>query len=88
MTLVGAINNISLVLPPYPPLTQPGLIDESQFCDSLNRPASCAGLQVCHCTHRLKVKLNSVVELILVDVTESKFHLKINVTVNQKCFWF
>ncbi|KAI8121740.1 hypothetical protein FF38_00341 [Lucilia cuprina] len=71
LTIVGAINNLSLVFPDYPPLTQPEDIDESQFCDDLNWPAKCAGNHLCPCIHRLQVERNSIVELIIVDESEN-----------------
>ena len=73
MTIVGAINNLSLVFPDYPPLTQPGNIDESQFCDEFDWPAHCVGRRLCPCIHRLQVRLNSIVELVVVDESESRF---------------
>lgn len=84
LTIVGAINNLSLVFPDYPPLTQPSNIDESQFCDDLNWPAKCAGNRLCPCVHRLKVKFNSIVELIIVDESESKCLFK-KLTKRQFC---
>ncbi|KAM7364393.1 uncharacterized protein ACRADG_000906 [Cochliomyia hominivorax] len=71
LTIVGAINNLSLVFPDYPPLTQPGNIKESQFCNDLNWPEKCIGNHLCPCIHRLKVELNSIVELIIVDESEN-----------------
>lgn len=70
---MGAINNLSLVFPDYPPLTQPRDIDESQFCDEGNWPTRCAGNRLCTCVHRLQVRRNSIVELIIVDESESKY---------------
>ncbi|XP_011194194.2 uncharacterized protein LOC105219623 [Zeugodacus cucurbitae] len=70
LTIVGAINNLSFVFPSYPPLTQPEAINDTQFCTELERPAACRGNRLCPCVHRLRVRLGSIVELILVDETE------------------
>ena len=37
------------------------------FCDQFTKPARCDNSQICNCIHRLKIKLNSIVELIIVD---------------------
>ena len=63
---MASINNISMSLPPHSLLTQPEESKESSFCSSETRPASCTD-KTCRCTHRLKVKKNSIVELIIVD---------------------
>lgn len=67
--LVGAINNISFVFPPFSPLTQPEHLNDNLFCDEANIPERCEGKRICPCVHRLKVKLNSIVELVVVDET-------------------
>lgn len=64
---VGAINNISTMFPPFSPLTQPEEVKENLFCDEENVPKMCANVKICHCIHRLKVRKNSIVELIVVD---------------------
>lgn len=69
---MGAINNLSLVFPDYPPLTQPSDINESDFCDEGQRPSHCVGKRLCSCIHRLRVNLNSIVELIVVDESQGK----------------
>lgn len=69
--LIGAINNLSFVFPSFPVLTQPGEIQFDTFCDEQNVPARCTNIEFCPCTHRLKVKLNSIVELTIIDETES-----------------
>lgn len=65
--LVGYLNNITYKSPPFPLLTQPEEIREEMFCDDENLPQHCNGRTVCPCLHRLKVKLNSIVEIVLVD---------------------
>jgi hypothetical protein len=69
LIMVAAINNFSFTFPSFSPLTQPEQVKDSAFCDEENIPESCADNEICHCTHRLKVKLNSIVELIVVDET-------------------
>lgn len=62
---VGTINGISSYLPSSPILTQSNF-DESLYCNNTSRPPSCTS-GICHCVHRLKVALNSVVELVIID---------------------
>ena len=69
---ISNINNISFHFPSFPLLTQPEEIDEKMFCDEFNIPERCLGKSVCPCVHRLKVKLNSIVELVIVDQSPSK----------------
>ena len=69
IVLVGAVNNISFTFPSFNPLTQPENVVDSVFCDAYNLPASCTGSKVCQCVHRLKVKKDAIVELIIVDET-------------------
>ena len=71
LTGIGAINNISVTFPASPPLTQFKDIDESEFCDSNKKPKHCEGKSLCPCIHVLKVKKNSIVEIIVVDVTNA-----------------
>lgn len=70
------MNHISLVLQPFPLLPQRESIKPESFCNSTNLPSSCIKEQ-CACTHVLQVKLNSIVELVLVnDGKFQKFILK------------
>lgn len=63
-------------MPKFPLLTQPGQINEKMFCnESDERSEYCpADLDICFCTHRLKVKLNSIVEFYIVDLTDEMTH--------------
>lgn len=63
----AAINNISFTQPSFSILTQTDEISDDMFCDQDSLPERCAERTICHCTHRLKVKLNSVVEMVLID---------------------
>lgn len=70
INLVGTINNISLTFPSISLLTQPKDIKENLFCSVNNLPEKCYGIDQCPCIHRLKIKLNSIVEFLIVDETE------------------
>lgn len=52
-------------LPAFPLLTQPELIKDTSFCNS-STVSNCKE-EFCSCTHVIDVKLNSLVELILID---------------------
>lgn len=77
VNLMGGINNITFRFPSFPLLTQPDEIREDMFCDEDSlRTAECSadksGGQLCACIHRLKIKLNSIVEMIIIDDHPSK----------------
>lgn len=73
---VGSINNISLTFPHFPLLSQPDEIDEKIFCDYTNKvDRKCIEKSsVCRCIHRMKVKLGSIVELLIYDIDDSLTH--------------
>lgn len=65
---VGVINKISTTFPSFSLLTQPEEIREDVFCDyEQKKSVNCSKSQICHCVHRLKVKMNSIVELTVFD---------------------
>lgn len=72
----GSINNISLVTPHFSLLSQPEEIDESIFCDvsNKNNKKCMENSELCTCIHRLKVKLGSIVEFVLIDIDDSLTH--------------
>ncbi|XP_040166098.1 laccase-2-like [Anopheles arabiensis] len=80
---IGATNMISFVPPSFPLLIQPELIvdENAQFCNVSHRPAYCTDDHLCFCTHRMKVKHNDVIEIVLYDTAEVRqkfyhpFHL-------------
>uniref|UniRef100_A0A182KC40 Uncharacterized protein n=1 Tax=Anopheles christyi TaxID=43041 RepID=A0A182KC40_9DIPT len=80
---IGATNMISFVSPSFPLLIQPELIvdENAQFCNVSHRPAYCTDDHLCFCTHRMKVKPNDVIEIVLYDTAEMRqkfyhpFHL-------------
>uniref|UniRef100_A0A8W7K8J2 Multicopper oxidase n=2 Tax=Anopheles albimanus TaxID=7167 RepID=A0A8W7K8J2_ANOAL len=68
---IGVTNNISMVFPAFPLLTQPELITSDKlFCNDTHRPDHCRPHHACFCLHRLKVNLNDVVEMSLIDDAE------------------
>lgn len=69
----ATLNNISLAAPPYSLLTQSEMINEQMFCNADNLPKHCQAGQFCRCTHRVKVKKDSIVEVVLVDEEHSKY---------------
>lgn len=75
--MMGAINDISFTFPPFSPLTQPEEVGKFPFCDVNNKPDSCKGKKICPCVHRLKVKLNSVVTIVVVDETDGKLIIEL-----------
>jgi hypothetical protein len=77
VVLIGAVNNLTFNFPSISLLSQTDEIKEDMFCNSTYRPASCEGLQICPCVHRIKIELDSLVELIIVDETECKSKSKL-----------
>ncbi|XP_055915066.1 LOW QUALITY PROTEIN: uncharacterized protein LOC129948201 [Eupeodes corollae] len=76
----GIINNISLIVPPQPILTQYSEVDKSLFCNSSHMPDKCNGEPICECIHLIRIKTNSIVELTLQDLKNTPgmdhpFHL-------------
>ncbi|KZC09029.1 L-ascorbate oxidase, partial [Dufourea novaeangliae] len=63
--LTPQLNHISMKLPPVPLLSQRDTVDQTKFCNE----STVQGCEqdYCACTHVLRVKLGSVVELVLVD---------------------
>ncbi|XP_035795872.1 laccase-2-like [Anopheles albimanus] len=76
---IGATNMISYEPPSFPLLIQPELIvdENAQFCNVSHKPAHCSDDKLCFCTHRLKVKHNDIVEIVLIDtapVVQAFYH--------------
>lgn len=69
----GAFNNISFAEQHFPLLTQSEEIRKGTFCDDRNLPDNCHGKEYCFCTHRLKVKLNSIVQITLLGTENGNF---------------
>ncbi|XP_076619283.1 uncharacterized protein LOC143340829 isoform X2 [Colletes latitarsis] len=74
------VDGISYMPAPSPPISQMQDLPPDQFCDSHNLPSRCRRNNTCACTHMLRVPLNSVVEIVMVDSfnvsnLEHPFHL-------------
>lgn len=63
------LNHITMRMPTFPLMSQTELVDSSEFCNASTIGDNCR-TEYCSCPHVLQVKLNSVVELILVDEGE------------------
>lgn len=63
-------------MPNFALLAEPERIHEEMFCDANNKLAKAClpDTKFCHCIHRIKVKLNSVVDLILIDIQDGLTH--------------
>nr|XP_031845394.1 laccase-1-like isoform X2 [Nomia melanderi]XP_031845395.1 laccase-1-like isoform X2 [Nomia melanderi]XP_031845396.1 laccase-1-like isoform X2 [Nomia melanderi]XP_031845397.1 laccase-1-like isoform X2 [Nomia melanderi]XP_031845399.1 laccase-1-like isoform X2 [Nomia melanderi]XP_031845400.1 laccase-1-like isoform X2 [Nomia melanderi] len=63
--LTPQLNHISMKLPSVPLLSQRDIVDQNRFCNE----STVQGCEqtYCACTHVLRVKLGSVVEVVLVD---------------------
>ncbi|XP_041365213.1 laccase-2-like [Gigantopelta aegis] len=77
--LTNQINYISSILPPSPLLTQHGDVPEEMFCNERTVKKNCT-LEFCECVHVQDVRLNDVIELVIVDEGQSHwsnhpFHL-------------
>lgn len=59
-------NHISMKLPPFPLLANLEATNKLQFCNESTVDSDC-DVKYCECTHVLKIPLDAVVELILVD---------------------
>ena len=60
------LNFISHVMPLSPPLIQPETLPSIKMCNETSMKEDCTK-EYCECTHWLKVKLNSIVEIVMVD---------------------
>lgn len=61
------INDINFKSPTFPPLTQPEMIKDGMFCNADTLKEENCSMNFCACTHALQAKMNSLVELVLVD---------------------
>ena len=59
------LNHISMKLSPFPLLSQRDMIEPNAFCNETT--VKDCEKDFCSCSHVLQVKLNSVVEIVLVD---------------------
>ena len=65
--LTPQINNITMKMPNFALMLETNNIDDSNFCNSSTIKSSSCEKKQCSCTHVLQVKLNSMVEVILID---------------------
>lgn len=63
-------------MPNFALMSEPWNVKEEMFCDTQNKMSkTCVNeTMFCHCIHRLKVKLNSIVELVLIDIQDGLTH--------------
>lgn len=65
-------------MPKFSLFSEPEKVREDMFCDDSTKLSmeclSGVNSNICRCTHRLKVKLNSIVDFILIDVEDSQTH--------------
>lgn len=62
------INGISFEFPSSPLLSQRNDISDGTLCNGTHKPSKCADAMTCSCAHMYSVPLNSIVEIILLDV--------------------
>lgn len=76
-----SFNRISHVSPSISLLTQTDQLNSANFCNDTTLPLECFEKDYCNCVHRIKVELNSVVELTIIDTSDNNvdvdhpFHL-------------
>lgn len=77
--MVGIVNRISFVSPSVPGLTH----DDSEvaYCNEHNKPDSCRGAEICHCTHLVELEPCEVYEFIIRD-NKSTFISEIDSRLN------
>lgn len=77
-SFIGTANNISFKYPSFPLLLEPERVQEDMFCDEDNlKSQNCVKLgkkNICRCIHRIKFKLGSIAELIVVNVDDKLGH--------------
>ncbi|KOC69894.1 Laccase-4, partial [Habropoda laboriosa] len=72
LIVVETLNNISSISPSAPPLSQLEDISDEPFCNGDNLPANCK-TGVCSCIHLIKIPVDSIVEIVLIDEFNAKF---------------
>ncbi|CAK9818842.1 LAC10 [Anthophora plagiata] len=70
--VIEMLNHISSSSPTAPPLSQLEDVSDEMFCNGDNLPANCKS-EVCTCIHLIKIPLDSIVEIVLVDEFNSKY---------------
>ncbi|CRL07208.1 CLUMA_CG020191, isoform A [Clunio marinus] len=78
MSFIGSANNISFAYPSFPLLLEPNRVHDEFFCDEKSiKNESCFQYDtktICRCIHRIKFKLNSIAELIVVNIYDKITH--------------
>lgn len=62
------ISGITFEFPPSPLLSQRDDISDGTLCNGTHKPSKCANALTCSCAHMYSVPLNSIVEIVLLDV--------------------
>lgn len=77
-SFLGTANNISFLYPSFPLLLETDHINDNIFCDVNNlENEKCLKFEnktICRCIHRIKFKLNSIAEMIIVNVDDKITH--------------
>lgn len=69
---MGAVNNITFSPPSFSMDTQPKDFTKDTCCDPENLPSLCDGFSQCPCTHCTNIPTGSVVDLYLIDDTQTQ----------------
>lgn len=75
---MATANNISFKYPSFPLALEPDLVNDDLFCDEDSiKDKKCpklGGSNICLCTHRIKFKLGSLAELVIVNLVDRISH--------------
>ncbi|OAD62113.1 Laccase-5 [Eufriesea mexicana] len=66
-TMITTLNNITSDSPSAPPLSQFDDVAEEEFCSVDNLPSNCTSSEPCTCIHLIKIPLDSIVEINVID---------------------
>jgi FtsP/CotA-like multicopper oxidase with cupredoxin domain len=78
-SFMGIANNITFDYPKFPLLLETDRVTDDMFCDK-DTPKSketCSEIfnhTICRCVHRIKFKLNSIAEIVIVNVNDKLGH--------------
>ena len=62
------------MFPNFPLMLDRKSINESIFCDRSRMKNCIHNSSLCECIHRVKVKLNSIIEFVLIDIEDNSRH--------------
>jgi hypothetical protein len=78
MSFIGTANNISFDYPKFPLLLETDRVKDEMFCNEDSLPkdkcSQLSNMTICRCIHRIKFELNSVAELVIVNVRDKLGH--------------